>query len=134
MEGMENMNTGTDQDKNERTFTQEEVNKIIKDRLAREKGEKSKDEKRLEEREAELTRREQRLNAAELLQKNNLPPESIDLLNLESEETLNSFIELLGKLLGSATGKDSKIPYEPHSGDNMTLAQRIGEAFRGGSY
>ena len=61
----DNKDTVIEQGKNERTFTQEEVNEIVKNRLSRAKGEKEDDKKRLDERETELTKREEELTKKE---------------------------------------------------------------------
>lgn len=118
----ENRNTVAEQDKNGKTFTQEEVNEIIKNRLSRVKGEKSETEKHLDEREKELTERENRLTANELLRDKNLPPESIGLVNLENEETLKESIELMSRLFGKKKPK-----YRPADGDPLCY---ISDAFK----
>ena len=54
----------------EKTFTQDEVNRIVQDRLAREKGKGSEE---LDKREAALNYRERKMNAVDELRKNGLP-------------------------------------------------------------
>lgn len=69
----------------EKTFSQEDVNKIISDRLAREKA---KGEAVLAEREQQLARRELLLTAKEKLTESGLPVELVDALNVSSPEAL----------------------------------------------
>lgn len=69
----------------ESTFTQEQVNKIVSDRLAREKA---KGEAALAEREQQLAQRELLLTAKEKLTESGLPVELVDALNVSSPETL----------------------------------------------
>ena len=91
MEEIKDTETKQEQEQSEKTFTQEEVNEIIKSRLSRVKAEKTEEtNKRLDEREAELVQRENRLTAAELIQKKKLPPESIELVNLADKETVSA--------------------------------------------
>lgn len=119
----DNKDTVIEQEKNERTFTQEEVNEIVKNRLSRAKGEKEDDKKRLDERETELTKREEeltkkehRLMADELLREKNLPPESLGLVNLSNKETLKESIDLMARLFGK-----KKIGYTPAAGDGGVI-------------
>lgn len=66
----------------ERTFTQEEVNQIIKDRLARERAKAAPQEpSEAEKREAELTARENRLSCREYLIEKKYPVELLDVLD-----------------------------------------------------
>lgn len=69
----------------EKTFTQEQVNQIISDRLARDRA---KGEAALAEREQQLAQRELLLTAREKLTENGLPVELVDALNVSSPEAL----------------------------------------------
>ena len=69
----------------EKTFTQEQVNQIISDRLARDRA---KGEAALAEREQQLAQRELLLTAKEKLTENGLPVELVDALNVSSPEAL----------------------------------------------
>lgn len=69
----------------EKTFTQEDVNKIVSDRLAREKA---KGEAALAEKERQLAQRELQLTAKERLAQMGLPAELLDVLNLSSQEAM----------------------------------------------
>ena len=77
-----------------KTVTQEEVNRIVQDRLARER-EKRGAGQTLEERELDLTRRENRMKCAEKLTEAGYPKELLDILDTSNAET---FMENVGKL------------------------------------
>ena len=69
----------------EKTFTQEQVNAIIGERLAKEK---SKADAALAEKEQQLAQRELTLTAKERLNEMDLPIELLDALNISSQEAL----------------------------------------------
>lgn len=92
MENMEhNNNSG------EKTFTQEDVNRIVQERLAREQGKGTND---LDKREAELDKRERRLNAIDKLRENNLPDYLVDALNMETEDAFKASMDVIIKMKG----------------------------------
>lgn len=69
----------------ERTFTQEEVNRIVADRL---KAEKSKIMRDVEQREAALNRRETLLTAKSDWAKRGLPADLLDALDLTNPDAI----------------------------------------------
>lgn len=71
------------------------MNRIISERLAKEKGKTSAD---LESRAAELDARERKLKAMELLAENNLDKSLIDAINMSSDEQLHNSINILKTL------------------------------------
>lgn len=81
----------------ERTFTQNDVNRIVQERLAKEKG-KGNDE--LEKRAAELDKRERRMNAVDELRKNGLPDYLVDALNMNTDEDFQKSMEAIKKMKG----------------------------------
>lgn len=99
-----NNETGNNLGTGEKTFTQEEVNKIISERLAKEKGKNSAD---LESRAAELDARERKLKAMELLAENNLDKSLIDAINMSSDEQLQNSINILKTLNPGTAGAGS---------------------------
>lgn len=108
MNGMENnQNTSPEGTGTERTFTQEDVNRIVQDRLAKEK---SKGNEELERRTAELDRREKRIQAGEILQQKGLPGELIDLVNLDSDDSFEKTLKLLEKTYKSHSAEQRKGP------------------------
>ena len=73
-----------------RTFTQEDVNRIVSKRLAEEK---TKSEAELAKKAAELEEREFKLNSIEILRASGLPDELLSALNAKDEETLKDSIK-----------------------------------------
>lgn len=82
----ENMNQNADpasvQGTGERTFTQDDVNRIVQDRLAKDREKASKE---LGEREQELAQREFRLNSRQKLADKGYPETLLDALNCSSD-------------------------------------------------
>lgn len=106
----------------DKAFTQEEVNTIIQDRLAKEKA---KFDKQLSDMQAEIQRREKRLEAREQLQKKGLPVELADLVKLDDDESFNTSLALLENTYNSRVpelpGRDAGLNrgaagYEPAGG------------------
>ena len=81
----------------EKTFTQEDVNRIIQERLAKEKA-KSNGEADLAKRGQELAQRELRLSARESLTGKGLPTELLDALNCTDKETMEKSIATVEKI------------------------------------
>lgn len=95
--------TGADKE-NGKTFTQEEVDKIVEKRLNRERKKFSSllsgndpREAELEERERAVAEKELRIEATETFMKENLPAELLDLLNYTDKESCEQSIELVRK-------------------------------------
>lgn len=104
----------------DKTFTQEEVNKIVSKRLTeeREKMQKEQDAT-LAEREQAIKAREMRMSAIEKLQEKGLPTSLADALNCSDEKALESGIEILSNTYGQAsTGTNTHVeqPYSPRGG------------------
>lgn len=105
MEDNTNTSTeGTEQVTEGKTFTQEDVNRIVQERLAKEKG-KGNDE--LDKRKADLDKRERRMNAIDELRKNELPDYLVDALNMETEEAFQQSMEAIKKMKGESAGSRS---------------------------
>lgn len=88
-------NTGND---NNKTFTQEEVNRIVQERLSRERSKGTSEQeqlKSLEEREKALAVKEQTFARKAVLKSKNIPEEVYEALNCTSEETFNKSLEIL---------------------------------------
>ena len=77
-----------------KTFTQDELNHIISDRLAKERG---KYETQLAEKEQELSRRELMFTAKERIAETGLPPAILDAINMADAETMEKSLEILQK-------------------------------------
>lgn len=85
----------------EKTFTQDEVNRIVQDRLAREKGKGSEE---LDKREAALNYRERKMNAVDELRKNGLPDYLAEALNLNTDEDFQKSMEAIKRMKGETAG------------------------------
>lgn len=102
-----------------KTFTQEEVNTIIQDRLAKEKA---KHEKQLLDMQADISRREKRLDAQERLREKGLPAELADLVNLNDDKSFNTSLELIEKTykqqhpIQAGDEENARPPYSPSGG------------------
>lgn len=93
----QNTNPATEQGAGEKTFTQEDVNRIVGERLAKEKA-KNSGEADFAKREQELARRELHMTAKELLSEKGLPVQIVDALNCADEETMKKSIETFEKV------------------------------------
>ena len=89
----------------ETTFTQEQVNKIVSDRLAREKV---KSEAALAEREQQLAQRELLLTAKEKLTESGLPVELLNALNVSSPEAMEKAITTLKGVIDKIKAENPK--------------------------
>lgn len=101
----EGAQAGTGNVQGERTFTQEDVNRIVQERLAKEKSKgtgNTGDE--LDKRAADLARRERKLTAREKLQENGLPDYLADALNMNTDEDFQKSLEAILKMRGEAGG------------------------------
>ena len=94
MENLEN-NTASNVGDN-KTFTQEEVNKIVQERLAREKGKTPLEAgKALEEREKAVAAKEREISFKATMKAKGIPEEVYEALNCTSEEVFNKSLEIL---------------------------------------
>ena len=82
----------------EKVFTQADVNRIIGERLLRDK-QKGVDE--LDKRESELAIKELKFTAKQMLADKGLPQELADIINLSDEKSITDAVELLSKLIDS---------------------------------
>lgn len=90
----------------ERTFTQDDVNRIVQERLAKEKG---KGNEELDKRAAELDKRERRMNAVDELRKNGLPDYLVDALNMETDEAFQQSMNAIKKMKGEGTSGEMRV-------------------------
>lgn len=114
----ENKNTqqGENEPEGGKTFTQEEVNKIVQQRLERAK---SKEPDELAKREAELNKREMNLTIREQLSSAGLPNELAGVISAQDEDEAIEKIEILKKYIESQPAH-SKAEYNPVKGEVKT--------------
>lgn len=97
-----------------KTFTEEEVNDIVRKRLAREREKLNKAfqegtrESELDERERKILKRELRADTLEKLAENNLPPSLADLVNYDSAEDCEKSLTTVTKAFNAAVNQAVK--------------------------
>lgn len=114
----EGTQTGTEGMQQGKTFTQEDVNRIVQERLAKEKGKSNED---LEKRAAELDRRERRMNAIQKLRENGLPDYLADALNMDTDEVFQNSIEAIIKMKGE---NSEAAPYVVRTGNPIGVVKK----------
>ena len=87
----------------EKTFSQDDVNRIVQERLAKEKGKQNEE---LERRTAELDLRERKMNAIQTLRNNGLPDYLVDALNMDTDEVLEESIKAINRLRKESDSED----------------------------
>ena len=120
---MENQNMETNNQENqnsghnswqEKLFTQEEVNRIIGERLSRVKTDSSQE---LQERERKAMARELQLDAREKLMDAGLPKELLGAINCSTKEAMENSIKVIQGLYGgNSSGNIQKPTYRISTG------------------
>ena len=100
-EGTQTGTQGAQNQQNDKIFTQEDVNRIVQERLAKERS-KGNNTDELTQRTAELDLRERKIKAREELSKNGLPDYLVDALNMQDDESLEKSIKAITKMKGEA--------------------------------
>jgi len=93
---IQNTDQSVNQGAGEKTFTQDDVNRIVQDRLAKDWEKTSKE---LSEREQELAQREFRLNSRQKLIDKGYPETLLDALNCSSEEAFDKALGIIDGLM-----------------------------------
>ena len=111
---MEN-NQNTNPANGERTFTQEDVNRIVGERLAKEKAKgdaaSAEREQQLAEREKQLANREALYDLKDRLKEMGLPAELLPVLNVQDKDALDKALEALNAYIAekSKSNKEYKV-------------------------
>lgn len=115
----------------EKTFTQAELNRILADRLTRDRDRRAAE---LDEREKQLKARELAVIAAEKLAAAGLPKGLAEVLRYDDEESLTAAIEQLASLRGFKSGDEpTKKVIEnrlPETTENPCSDAAISDAFK----
>lgn len=120
----EGIQTGTEGTQVERLFTQEDVDRIVQGRLAKEKSKGTGNgDDELNKRAAELDLRERKLTAREKLRENGLPDYLVDALNMNTDEDFQKSMEAILKMKGE-TGDNEPKPIK--RGNLIGLVQSMG--------
>ena len=118
----QNANPTAGQGTGEKTFTQEDVNRIVQERLAKEKA-KSSGDADFAKREQELVQRELHMSAKEMLSEKGLPVQLFDALNCTDEETMKKSISTIETVFNeykaNATKQIKFKGFQPGSGNKM---------------
>ena len=130
------------QDEEKTSFTKEEMEAYLRERLKEERAKAEAEEKRkaemtfserereLEKREEEITRREQREQIASMFKEKKIPMELFDYVDAASEASINMSVEKLKKI-SLACAREHLTGHTPGSnyGSRVT-ADTFSEAFR----
>ena len=108
MDENKGMNNQNPDGAGEKTFSQEDVNRIVGERLAKEKA---KGEAVLAEKEQQLAQRELLLTAREKLTENGLPVELVDALNISSSEALEKSLNTVKAVLEKQKSEATPIKF-----------------------
>lgn len=107
----EGTQTGTEGTQGVKTFTQEDVNRIVQERLAKEKSKGAGNgDDELNKRAAELDLRERKLTAREKLRENGLPDYLVDVLNMNTDEDFQKSMEAILKMKGEISSNEQPKP------------------------
>lgn len=110
-----------------KTFTQEEVNRIVSDRLAREREKQPKDD----EREQALKAREARLDCRDYLDSKKYPASLLDVLDSSDVEKFKSTADALVGRFPSVASQEVPPPYAAGTGtSNYFGSDQIANAFK----
>lgn len=105
----ENMSQNADpasaQGTGEKTFTQDDVNRIVQDRLAKDRAKSSEE---ITRREQELLQREFRLDSRQKLIDRGYPENILDALNCSSEEAFNKALDIIDGLIKERTPSEAE--------------------------
>lgn len=114
----ENIQTALEQE--QKTFTQDDVNRIVGERLSKDR---SRNEADFVKRENDLKQRELAMTAREMLAEKGLPKDLADILRYSDEETLKTAIDKIQEFRSKETGgyvliSENRLPEGDNRGDN----------------
>lgn len=121
------VNTQTEENNTQRTFTQEEVNQIVSDRLKREQNKKV-DNSEYETRMNELKARESKFACKELVKECEYPEELLDLLDTSDVEKFAETTKKIDKIFRERYSP--KITTSVPSGNFCGNSDPIAKAFK----
>ena len=105
----ENMNQNIDpastQGAGEKTFTQDDVNRIVQDRLAKDRAKSSEE---ITKREQELLQREFRLNSRQKRIDRGYPESIMEALNCNSEKEFDKALDIIDSLIKERTPSEAE--------------------------
>lgn len=116
MDQLQNTNTNTSagagmgEHEGQKTFTQDDVNRIVQDRLAKDRAKASEE---MSKKEQELEQREFKLNSRQKLIDRGYPDSLLDALNCSSKETFEKALDTIDNLITERTAQINKQTKEP---------------------
>lgn len=109
-----------------KTFSQDDVNRIVGERLAKEKA---KGEAALAEKEQQLAQRELLLTAKEKLTENGLPVELVDALNVSSPEALEKALSIVKTVMDKHKAEAHPIKFSgAKPAESLSRAKNTGDS------
>ena len=115
-----------------KTFTQEDVNRIVSERLARDRADRAAAPSPADDRERDLKAREARLDCREYLASQGHPVELLDILDTSDVDKFKASADRLRELFGAQPQSRKDLPQivMPSSSSGGGLADRLAEAFK----
>ena len=129
----ENLNTDAatqaDNKGEQKTFTQDDVNRIVQDRLAKDRAKASEE---MSKKEQELAQREFRLNGRQKLIDRGYSESLMDALNCSSEEAFSKALDIIDSLIRERTPSKEQAELEKNRARfttpmNLPAGARLGE-------
>ena len=111
----------------QRTFTQDDVNRIVQDRLAKDRAKASEE---MSKKEQELAEREFRLNSRQKLIDRGYPESIMDALNCSSEDAFNKALDIIDGLIKERTPSKEQAELEAKRA-RFTCPTKPGSGSRG---
>ena len=101
----QNIDPAANQGAGEKTFTQDDVNRIVQDRLAKDRAKSSEE---ITKREQELLQREFRLNSRQKLIDRGYPESIMEALNCNSEKEFDKALDIIDSLIKERTPSEAE--------------------------
>ncbi len=114
----------------ERTFTQEEVNRIVSERLAREREKAAQQPTPEALRERDLKARESRLDCREYLSAQGYPAELLDILDTSDTDKFKASADRLRALFGAQTTGGKNMPQIVFPSSSSDKIDPLARAFK----
>lgn len=105
-----------------KTFTQDDVNRIVSERLARDRADRAAAPSPADEREAALKAREARLDCRDYLDSKKYPTALLDVLDTSDTERFKAAVDtMIGKFPGIACADEVPPPYAAGTGTQSRM-------------
>lgn len=123
---MNNNQTQENSGEGAKTFSQDDVNRIIGERLAKEKAA---NDAKLAQREQELSQRELLLTAKEKISSAGLPAELAEAINMTSAETVDKALQIIQKIVNDSKPAPEIKGVKPADGPRFSTGVSGGNGF-----